>query len=190
MPQYSVQVSVGTDDGFWDTTNGCFRDAGYVWMGKYSNGHEARQHGTFRFQDVQLDSRYKITQARLYLNSPSEQTGVNFNLRIHLDTAADATNVVPPGCNPEDRVLTTAYGEWTTLTAAQNAWFYSPDFATALQEHLDGNFVWGNALAVVCVQQDDAGSYIRAKSYEEAGATYAAWLVVDYTYRGFAGAVI
>ena len=189
MPSYSVQVAAGNDDGFWDTVNGCFRTAGYVWMGYYTNGHSAKQHGTFRFQNVALDKRFKIVRARLRMNSPSDQLGATFHLHIHLDKAANASDLVPT-CDPDSRVLTTAYGSWGDLTVVQDAWFYSSDFSAALQEHLDGAFVWGNALAVVLVQQETSGTYIRAKSFEEAGATYAAWLEVDYAYRGFAGCVI
>jgi len=76
--------------------------------------------------------------------------------------------------------MTAHYTNWTSVTQVAGNWFYSPDFAEALQEVIErGDWVSGNAVAVLLVQQTDSGGSGSVDAFES-GAGNAAYLEVIY----------
>jgi len=178
MPTLQIQIAADTDDGYYEDSPGpaCWRQSNSVRFGH--SAPAAVYHAIFRFEGVVLDNSHKITSAKLYLKAASN-FNVVLDIRLGCNDVADADNLAVQ-CDASGRVMTAHFTEWLAEAQVGNDWYYSPDFSTALQEVIDrGDWVSGNAIAVLLVQQNPAGSYATAWSFHSAPAD-AAYLEVEY----------
>jgi len=86
----------------------------------------------------------------------SDASGTSLPAKIYCEDADDASALANSLNNISGRTLTTAYTAWQdTEKRRRDRWFYSPDFANALQEVVDrGGWESGNNVLVV-VKCDD-----------------------------------
>ena len=187
MPSLVLTVADGNDDTWFDEYGAwCRRNRT---TGRIGYWVPALQHAGFRFLNVPLDRRHKITRARLSLKALNTGTEI-INCRLGCEAADNAGNFIAQ-CNPAVHPMTKAYGLQTSTVTVQGERFYTVDLAAALQEVLDrAGWVAGNALVVLAVQQTAAGGAVDFYQFDHDGATSAPQLEIDYTFRGFIGGVI
>lgn len=190
MPKITLQVAADSDDGaFYPNALGgayCARAWDDFYFG-YGATHGVG-HATWRFVNVPLDKRYKIVTARLKLLGVST---VNASIDVHLgcDRVGNAPDLITQ-CDASSRTMTSAYVAWTSAVINAGQWYYSPNFAPALQEVLAlPTWARGNAIAILAVQQTASGGAANCYDYH-CNPAYAAQLVITYTFWGLGGSVI
>lgn len=161
MPTLVYQVAAGADDGHYAHST-CNRTGTNAWM-----GGSDMYHGTVRFDNVLLTADMRITSAKLYLKAASSLEMTMNLLDLGCDDSDDAGNLIAQ-CNASARTMTTARTVWTeTKDLIGNVWYWSPSFASAVQEVIDRvGWVSGNAIAVLGVCTAAAGTGFQFITYE------------------------
>jgi len=194
MPDLTLQVAAGNSDA-WYMQNApfdkCHRTESTVRFGAHDMGvsNWSRDHAGFHFTSVPLDDKITIVTARLYLKATSTATPT-VDVHLGCEDVDNAADFLGGSCDASARTMTTAYTAWASATTTAGAWFYSDDFAAAVQEVIDrGGWSYNNALAVLLVRQVETGDHCDVYAYENASAD-AAKLVITYKYKHFAGTMI
>ncbi len=117
-----------------------------------------RNYAAFRFVlDVPAGAQVNSAQLRCMLRG-SAVCGTSLAARIYCQDADDASALAATDNNISGRTLTTAYVPWqATGKHRRNRWFYSPDFANALQEVVDRSGWATGQHVLVVVRCDDTG---------------------------------
>ena len=177
MTELTKQVAANGDDGY-DFGTTFVNDQTSVYFGNDGANQVRSFH---RFTSVAIPVGSTITSAKMQFRATFDRSGATCNLKVHFE-AADNPTAPSSHADLTGRSLTTgaswsSVGAWTTGT-----WYDSVDITSDLQAIIDRpGWAENNALtAHVLNNSSSSGAYRQAQTYE-AGASYAAKLVVNYS---------